>query len=300
MEKRTLGSTGLDVTVLGYGAAELRGPRSWWGRPVSDEGAEQVLNAVLDAGINYIDTAQCYGLSESLIGKYASHRRDEFFLASKCGCTVDPKEDHDDFPHIWTKDSLMGNIESSLALLKTDYLDVWQPHNPSPEQLETDDWKEVVTTVKEQGKVRHMGISTTLPHIKTYLKWGMFDVFQIPYSALERKEENSIAEAARSGAGTVIRGGVAQGEPGSGTGKQEVWDCWEKARLDELREEGESRTAFLLRFTLTHPDVHTTIVGTMSTAHLAENVTALGAGPLADDVYAEAKRRLAAADQVPE
>src|SRR3954449_5135569 len=84
LPKRTLGRTGMDVTTLGYGAMELRGaPR---GREVSDERASRILNAVLDSGINFIDTSIDYGVAEERIGKFISHRRDEFFLASKCGC----------------------------------------------------------------------------------------------------------------------------------------------------------------------------------------------------------------------
>src|SRR5207302_4918240 len=86
LPKRELGRTGLQVTMLGYGAMELRGaPR---GRDVTEAQAESILNAVLDAGINYIDTSIDYGLSEERIGRYIGHRRAEFYLASKCGCLV--------------------------------------------------------------------------------------------------------------------------------------------------------------------------------------------------------------------
>ncbi len=70
LEKRTLGRTGLEVTALGYGAMEVRGSRIWGGRPVTEEQADTILNAVLDAGINFIDTANDYGRSEEFIGKY--------------------------------------------------------------------------------------------------------------------------------------------------------------------------------------------------------------------------------------
>ena len=86
LPRRTLGKTGLEVTTLGYGAMELRGaPR---GPEVSDTEAEKVLNAVLDSGINFIDTSIDYGRSEEMIGKYISNRRGEYYLASKCGCVV--------------------------------------------------------------------------------------------------------------------------------------------------------------------------------------------------------------------
>src|SRR5271155_6156209 len=84
--KRELGRTGLPVTVLGYGAMELRGvPR---GRDVTEAQAETILNAVLDAGINYIDTSPDYGVSEERIGRFIGNRRSEYYLASKCGCLV--------------------------------------------------------------------------------------------------------------------------------------------------------------------------------------------------------------------
>ena len=84
--KRELGRTGLQVTTLGYGAMELRGtPRA---RDITEAQAETILNKVLDAGINYIDTSIDYGLSEERIGRYISHRRAEYYLASKCGCLV--------------------------------------------------------------------------------------------------------------------------------------------------------------------------------------------------------------------
>ena len=85
--KRTLGRTDFQVTTLGYGAMELRGAPS--GPEVSEAAAENVLNAVLDAGINFIDTSIDYGRSEELIGRFIAHRRAEYFLASKCGCVPD-------------------------------------------------------------------------------------------------------------------------------------------------------------------------------------------------------------------
>ena len=98
MERRTLGRTDLEVTQLGFGAMEVRGPRIWNGRPVTDEQAQRILNAVLDAGINFIDTAYDYGLSEECIGRFISHRRDEYYLVTKCGCTVVDPGDHDEIP----------------------------------------------------------------------------------------------------------------------------------------------------------------------------------------------------------
>jgi aryl-alcohol dehydrogenase-like predicted oxidoreductase len=176
--------------------------------------------------------------------------------------------------------------------MKTDVIDIMQLHNPPVEETERNHLVDALEAMRQQGKVRFIGISTTLPHLPAYLEWGVFDTFQIPYSALERDHEDWIRRAAEAGIGTIIRGGVARGETGVGLGSQERWLKFEAASLDELREPGESRTAFLLRFTLTHPHVQTTIVGTLYPEHLRENVAAGQKGPLSAQVYTEAKRRL--------
>jgi aryl-alcohol dehydrogenase-like predicted oxidoreductase len=292
MEKRTLGRTGFEATVLGYGAMEIRGPRIWNGRAVTDEQANGILNAVLDAGINLIDTANDYGRSEEFIGRFLSHRRDDYFLATKCGCTVVNAGDHDETPHVWTRANLLHNIDQSLARMKTDHVDLLQLHNPSVEQVEQGDLVQVLKDIQAAGKTRFIGCSSTLPHITTFIDWGVFDVFQIPYSALDPEQEGAIVHASRTGAGVIIRGGVARGEPGEGLGTEDRWRLWDAAGLDDLLSEGESRTSFLLRFTISHPDMDTTIVGTLRPEHLEENIRAAEAGPLPEDVYAEAQRRL--------
>ena len=288
-----LGRTGLDVTRLSFGAMEIRGSRIWSGRPVTDQQAETILNAVLDEGINFIDTANDYGRSEEFIDKYIAHRRDEFYLATKCGCTVVRKDENtDDTPHVWTRDNLFRGLEESLRRMKTHYIDIMQLHNPPVEETEKNQLVDALKEMQQQGKVRFISISTTLPHLPIYLQWGVFDTFQIPYSALEREHEAWISRAAEAGIGTIIRGGVARGEVGVGLGNENRWKKFEEAGLDELREPGESRTAFLLRFTLSHPSVNTTIVGTLYPEHLRENLAAVERGPLPANIYEEAKRRL--------
>jgi len=167
-----------------------------------------------------------------------------------------------------------------------------QLHNPPVDVTEQNHLVDALKEMRQRGKVRFISISTTLPHLPTYLQWGVFDTFQIPYSALEREHEEWISRVAEAGIGTIVRGGVARGEIGVGLGNEERWKKFEEANLDELREPGESRTAFLLRFTLSHPDMHTIIVGTLYPEHLQENIAAVKKGPLATDVYEEAKRRL--------
>ena len=287
-----LGRTGLEVTRLGYGAMELRSNDG--DRAVSEEHSTKVLNAVLDAGINFIDTAVCYGLSEERIGKAIAHRRDEYFIATKCGCPATPAA-LDAGGNDYGPENMEAGVDQSLRRMKTDHLDVLQFHGtPAKSVLEEHDAIETLQRLRDKGKIRFIASSSSIPNIRDHIEMGVFDAFQIPYSALSRSHEGVIAQSAESGIGTVIRGGVAKGEPGvSGVTREEAWTTFYDASLEDLLEEGESKTAFILRFTLAHPDMHTTIVGTQNIDHLEENVrVAAMNGPLPDDVYAEAKRRL--------
>ncbi len=274
-----LGRTGLEVTRLGYGAMELR--------EAPDDVSERVLNAVLDAGITFIDTSNDYGHSEEMIGKFISGRRSEYYLATKSGCPPGGGE------HVWTRENLFRGLHESLRRLNTDYVDIMQLHNAKVEDVDRGGLVDALEEMREQGKVRWIGASAVLPSIATFVEREAFDEYQIPYSGLDPAHEEVITDAARSGAGTVIRGGVQQGEPGvSNRGRPERWTPFEAAGLDDLRSTGESRTAFMLRYTLAHPDLHTTIVGTQNIDHLRENVEVAERGPLPPDTYAEAKRRL--------
>jgi aryl-alcohol dehydrogenase-like predicted oxidoreductase len=295
LPRRQLGRTGLQVTMLGYGAMELRGaPRA---RDISDGQAETILRAVLDAGINYIDTSIDYGLSEERIGRYIAHRRDNYYLASKCGCLVGapPAPRGERSPHVFSRENIIAGVEQSLRRMKTDYLDVVQFHiSPSRQTLEEDGALDALLQLQAAGKVRFIGMSGTLPNLRDHIAMRIFDVFQIPYSAVEREHEDAISRAAEAGAGIVIRGGAAKGAPSTEkqTGLQS--DRWQRAQLDDLLH-GMTSVGFVLRFTFSHPHMHTTIVGTVNPDHLQANLAALEKGPLPSDVYVEAKRRLGAA-----
>jgi aryl-alcohol dehydrogenase-like predicted oxidoreductase len=291
------------VTTLGFGALELRGMVAGIGRPLMPGQPERILQAVLEAGINYIDVAVDYGEAEEHIGRCIAGRRHEFFLASKCGCPLDvsrfsPSERTrygTPLPrlHDYSRQHIIDAVNQSLRRMKTDYLDVLQFHfSPAKEVLERADAIQTLQDLKQAGKIRFLGVSSILPNLIDHIRMGVFDVFQIPYSALQSEHETAIAEAARAGAGIVIRGGVARGEPGAGQGLADVWKLWEQAQLDELLEDI-SATEFMLRFTITSPDMHTTIVGTLNPTHLQENVAAVMKGPLPAPMYHEARSRLA-------
>ena len=267
--------------------------------------ASAILNAILDNGINYIDTSPDYGYSEQLIGEHISQRRDEYFLASKCGCPIEAP----DTPHHLRKDhdfsraNVRAGVEQSLRLMKTDHLDVVQFHvSPSRADLEASDSVAELLKMKDEGKLRFIGMSGTMPNLADQITMGVFDVFQVPYSVVEREHEDLIHRAAEGGAGVVIRGGVSRGvmvkdesviddyppflQPAFKARRR----LWQQTDISDLVD-GMDPMEFMLRFTISNPDMSTTIVGTANPDHLTTNVNVAAKGPLPADVYAEACKR---------
>lgn len=280
LPKRTLGKTGLQVTQLGYGSMGLRGPKTWGVRVVDEPAAEAFLHAVLDAGINFIDTAPDYGIAEERIGRYLASRRDEYYLATKCGCVYTQHDDHLEIDHQWRADVIRRNLETSLERMQTDYVDLLQFHGGDAETLQREGLIDLLEGFRQQGLVRFIGVSSKLPNLTGLIDLGVFDTFQIPYSCLEPQHGEAMQRAADSGAGVIVRGGIAHGGPDAEIQRPAVNDAWQQARLDERLPEGMTRAEFVLRRTLAHPACHTTIVGTCNPEHLQANVAAAKAGPL--------------------
>jgi aryl-alcohol dehydrogenase-like predicted oxidoreductase len=298
--RRQLGRTGVGVTILGYGAMELGGQPI--GPALTDRAAGRLLNTVLDTGINLIDTSIEYGRSEELIGRHVSRRRDEYFVATKCGCPLQvPPSARPPYAHDYSSANVRANVEQSLRRLRTDRLDLLQVHmSPSTAQLAADDTVATLNAMRDEGKLQFIGMSGVLPHLPDHIAMSVFDVFQIPYSAIQREHEQLISEAAAAGAGTLIRGGVARGAPAEdknwrigpfGLAEGEGQRRWEDSDLASVLG-GMSPMEFMLRFTLSHPDLSTTIVGTANIDHLHANVAEAEKGPLPVEVYERAKKLL--------
>ena len=292
MIKKELGRTGLQVTQLGYGSMGLRGPRTWGVRVVSDSDADVFLNAVLDAGINFIDTSPDYGVSEERIGQFIASRRSEYILATKCGCDYQQHDDHLEVIHTWTRDVLLRNLETSLERMQTDYIDLMQFHGGDAETIKCAGLVETLLEFKSQGLIRFIGSSNSIPNLQGMIELDVFDTFQIPYSCLAPGHNDLITAAADTGAGIIIRGGIAHGGPDAEIQRPALNDVWTAAGLDDLLSEEMNRAELILRYTLSHPHCHTTIVGTCNHHHLAENVRTLDKGPLPADVYQEVTNRV--------
>ncbi len=297
MIRKTLGRTGLEVTQLGYGSMGLRGPKTWGVREVGEEDADRILNAILDAGINFIDTAPDYGISERRIGDSIGSRRKEFYLATKCGCVYTQHSDHLEIDHVWKKDIVERNLHTSLDRLKTDHVDLLQFHGGDAETIQKEGLIDLLMDFRSQGMIRFLGVSSSLPHLPGYISLGVFDTFQIPYSCLAREHYDLISQAGETGAGIILRGGIAHGGPDAEIERPALNDIWTKAKLDEILPVGMKRAELILRETLSHPYCHTTIVGTCNFAHLQENLSAAAKGPLPAELTRQIAERIQSLDE---
>src|SRR5262249_24154435 len=170
--------------------------------------------------------------------------------------------------HLHTAENIRAGVERSLRRMKTEYLDLVQFHRSlTRREFEAHGALEAALALKQAGKVRFTGVSGTLPNLVEQIEMGSFDAFQIPYSALQREHEEVIARAAAAGAGIIIRGGAARGAPSDWQRRYYMLpgatmrERWEQARLDELLN-GMSRLGFTFPFTLSHPALDTTLLGT--------------------------------------
>ncbi len=298
LERRRLGSAGPEVTVLGFGAMELRGTPHRNPRPLEESVAAAVLNTVLDEGINFIDTSIDYALSEERIGTHIGHRRDEYVLATKAGCPLDFQPDATagkPLAHDYSAAHIRAGVEQSLRRLRTDRLDLLQLHiSPSLEVLNREHVVSTLSALQAEGKILAFGVSATAPAIDDHLTIAEFTALQVPFSALERDLESRIELAGDRGVGIIVRGGVAQ----AGKREKKAADgrtvTFADTGLDELRD-GDTPAAFLLRYAITTPGVTTIIAGTADPSHVRDNAEAARRGPLPADIYAEARRRLDAA-----
>lgn len=306
---RKMGRTDIVASRLGYGAMELAGPPK--ARDLTEDEAVSFINQVVDAGINYIDTSIDYGRSETLIGKALSHRRSDYYLASKCACevAVDPYNikglgKHEE--HTYTGENVTAGVEQSLKRLKTDYLDLVQVHgNPTRKDLEEGGVIDALQKLQRDGKVRYLGISTRLPLLAEFVDVDYFSIIQAPYSALQRTNEEAIAALRAAGKAVVTRGVTGRGAPAKGwatrpigTAEGEVRDVWERAKLDELLE-GMSRIEFMIRFVLANDNVDLALVATTNYEHLLANIGYAAKGSLSQLTLDEAKRRLLLAGSGP-
>ncbi len=287
MEKRRLGKTDMDVTVLGFGGAEIGFENA------SPDAVEKLLKSALDAGLNVIDTGECYRGSEELIGNTVSDRREDFYLFTKCG-----------HPHgmesgaNWSRDSILQSIERSLGRLKTDRLDIVHLHSCSESELRKGEAIAALQTAREHGFTRYIGYSGDSRAAHYAVECGAFDALQISISIADQEAiELTVPLAHKKQMGVIAKRPIANAAWKTGHKPiqgyhHEYWERLRKLNYEFLRNADLERTiGIALRFTLSVPGVHTAIVGTTKPERWEQNARLLEAGPLSEAEFAAIRHR---------
>lgn len=291
MEKRRLGKTDMDVSVLGFGGAEV----GFAGMTAA--AVRGVLDSALDAGLNVIDTAECYGNSEELLGEAVGKRRKDFFLFTKCGHPSGfGTED-------WSAAGLVKSIERSVQRLKVQHVDLVQLHSCSLELLKKGDAIEGLLQARAKGLTRYVGYSGDGEAARFAIESGQFDTLQTSLSIADQEGLDKVLPFARAkNMGVIVKRPIANAA--WHTGKKPVseyhhtyWERLEKLRFPFAQPGSPEAVATALRFTLSVPGVHTAIVGTTKADRWKENAAHWGKGALpAADFEAIRKRWREVAD----
>jgi aryl-alcohol dehydrogenase-like predicted oxidoreductase len=291
MQKRTLGKTGLQVTELGFGAAEI-------GFQNADlTTVERLLGSALDAGLNIIDTAECYNQSEELIGQAVSHRRKEYLLFSKCG-----HASGFDLPD-WDVRLLEQSIERSLKRLRTDTIDLMQLHTCSEAILRQGDAIAVLQRARDAGKVRYLGYSGDSQAALYAVQCGAFDTLQTSVSIADQEAVDlTLPEAVARNIGVIVKRPIANAVWRTGQKPESVythlyWNRLQALDYDFIKGDVNESIGIALRFTLSAPGVHTAIVGTANPERWRQNAALLDAGPLPQETFDAIRARWKAVAQ---
>ena len=280
MEKRKFGKTDMEFSVLGFGGAEI----GYNSQQTQDE-VDDLLNSALDAGLNVIDTAAAYKVSEELIGKAVSSRRNDFYLLTKCGAL-------DAFTRFdWSKKGILETIETSLRNLKTDHLDIAQLHSCSAEILKQGDCIEGLQRAQEKGYTRYIGYSGDNEDAKYALEMDVFDSFQTSVSIADQTPiDGNIKLAKEKNVGVIAKRPIANAvwrhkEKPKDSYHHEYWNRIQKLKFDFLGKSLEEATAIALRFTMTIDGIDTMIVGTTKPQRWQENAKYIAEGNLSSEEF---------------
>ncbi len=288
MRHKILGRTGLRVGIVGLGTMAHAGHFG----PTKDEESVSAIDAALDLGVNFIDTSDAYGAGygETLLGKALKSRRDAVILATKGGnIMVGPDRGKRNFSPRYIDDVLHG----SLKRLQTDYIDLYQLHNPTVEVIERGEVWDVLQRRKKEGKIRHYGVSiNTMDEGIAAARDGRSETIQVEYNLLAQEPADAffpLAQAANIGiiARVPLRRGILTGKLTAADEQRFVGEDIrarsfkgeafrkELAKAEQLRflvhGSVQTLTQAAIAFCVAHPAVSVTIPGARNAAQMREN-----------------------------
>ncbi len=321
MQTRTIGSTSVSVSVIGFGGWVLG--TNWWGTLSEEEGRSLVRRA-LDRGITFFDTADSYGdegISETLLADaLGGVPRDRYVLGTKFGYDITkPREQHthSERPQRWDAAFIRSACEASLRRLRTDVIDVYEMHNPRIDAIDSDEAFATLESLRAEGKIRCYGVALG-PAIGweaegvRALRERRVQVVQTVYNMLEQDPgRRFLSEAAETGAGVLARvphasgaleGKItkettfAAGDHRSFRNRQMLVDLLDKAETLRWLHDGGRRTIaqLALQYVVAQPGISSVLPTMTSVEQLDEFTAATEAPPLTaeelrriDELYAE-------------
>lgn len=287
MEKRQFGKTDMDVSVLGFGSAEI-GMESV---DISEQEVGKLLNGLLDAGVNVIDTASSYKKSEGQIGRAIGHRRKDYYLFSKCGEGQSVGLPYPDFD----ARNVRPSIERSLRDLQTDYLDLMLIHSCSEAILRQGDLVDAVRKLKDDGLVRYIGYSGDSTAALYAVESGVFDALETSLNIADQEAATlTLGKATQKKMGVIAKRPVANAvweRAGLENAPDPYVDRLKKLDYPFLKENSDDIVEKALRFVLSFPEVHTAIVGTTKFDHFKQNVEYAAKGKLDEKQFQAIRKR---------
>jgi len=315
MQYRDLGRTGIRVSAIGFGAwaiggtAEASGTPLGWGRTSDDESLAAIRRA-RDLGVTFFDTADSYGFgrSESLLGIVLARRREDVVIATKVGIV---RTAAGDMRKDFSKQHIFLAVDGSLKRLRTDYIDLYQLHNPTLDDLRREEIQEAMEMLQDAGKIRSWGISISTPEEgMEIVERGWAHVLQVLFNIVNQAPARELFPAAQAkGYGIVARVPLASGlltgkfRPDSQFAADDVRQNFlTPRRLQEAVDRVDEAKAIIggsarnlaeaaLRFVLAHEAVSTTIPGA-KTVHQVETNAAAAEGAMPADVVEKLRTRL--------
>jgi aryl-alcohol dehydrogenase-like predicted oxidoreductase len=299
IERRKFGRTGLEVSVIGFGAAPIGLLET------EQKQTEQILNRLLDEGVNLIDTAAMYRGSEDAIGKAVGHRRDEYVLVSKCGQEFDELEGK-----AWSPRLISQTVDRALKRLQTDHLDVMLLHSCDLEVLQQGDALGALVDAREAGKVRFVGYSGDNEAAAYAASLDDVAVIETSINICDQANIDVVLPVAREhDVGLIAKRPIANAawkDLGEQPGFYKDYAEPYTRRLAQM-EISPTELGFdcnknlwpeiALRFTLSEPGVHCAIVGTTNSDHVAVNLRAAAQGPLPEECVLKLRQAFRTAEE---
>ncbi len=281
MQIHPFGSTGLNVSALGFGTGSIGAME------MDDSTASRLLNEALDLGITLIDTARGYGLAEERIGRNISHRRSEYVLSTKVGYGVDGIPD-------WTYECVAAGVDLALRTMRTDMIDIVHLHSCPLQTLLHTGVIDALDAAKQAGKIRVIAYSGENDALAWAVASGRFSSFETSVNPFDQASlAQAIPMAANAGYGVIAKRAV-------GNAPWRFTDCpqgdycevyWHRMHALAYDRVGLDWDEFALRFSTFVPGVSSAIIGTSSIENLRRNAAIVARGALPESIVRAVQSR---------